>query len=147
MICCLFLPSLYEHITYTMRLNSCVQRHFWSTIIYTSHDLLLVSTVPLRTHYIHNATELRGLTCAESTVHAVALKIKFSYPQNERFFRHYSLTPRSTVLLEQLSGLQLAKKFHAFYKARRFITAFTSARHLSLSWASSIQSTKPHPTS
>jgi hypothetical protein len=28
-----------------------------------------------------------------------------------------------------------------------FITAFTRARHLSLSWASSIQSTTPHPTS
>jgi len=30
---------------------------------------------------------------------------------------------------------------------RRFITAFTSARHLSLFWASSIQSIPPHPTS
>ena len=29
----------------------------------------------------------------------------------------------------------------------KFITAFTSARHLSLSWASSIQSMPPHPTS
>ena len=29
----------------------------------------------------------------------------------------------------------------------RFITAFTSARHLFLSWASSIQSKPPHPTS
>ena len=29
----------------------------------------------------------------------------------------------------------------------RFITAFTSARHLSLSWASSIHSITPHPTS
>ena len=39
------------------------------------------------------------------------------------------------------------KKFPAFYGTRRFITAFTSARHLSLSWASSIQSIPPHPTS
>jgi hypothetical protein len=30
---------------------------------------------------------------------------------------------------------------------RRFINALTSARHLSLSWASSIQSTHAHPTS
>ena len=29
----------------------------------------------------------------------------------------------------------------------RFITAFTSARHLSLSWATEIQSIPPHPTS
>ena len=31
--------------------------------------------------------------------------------------------------------------------SRRFITAFTSARHLYLSWARSIQSIPPHPTS
>jgi hypothetical protein len=30
---------------------------------------------------------------------------------------------------------------------RKFITVFTTARHLSLSWARSIQSTPPHPTS
>jgi hypothetical protein len=34
----------------------------------------------------------------------------------------------------------------AFYGIRSFITAFTSARHMSLSWARSIQSTYPHPT-
>jgi hypothetical protein len=63
------------------------------------------------------------------------------------FIRSYLLTPWSTVLLEKLTGLQLVKKFTAFYGTRRFITAFTSARHLSLSWASSIQSIPPHPTS
>ena len=45
----------------------------------------------------------------------------------------YFLTPCSTVLLEKLAGSQLLKKFAAFYGTRRFITAFTSARHLSLS--------------
>ena len=39
------------------------------------------------------------------------------------------------------------KKFPAFYGTRKFITAFTSARHLSLSWASSIRSVSPHLTS
>jgi hypothetical protein len=43
--------------------------------------------------------------------------------------------------------LQLVKKFPAFHGTRRFITALTSVRHLSLSWASPIQSTCPHPTS
>jgi len=57
------------------------------------------------------------------------------------------LTPCSTVLLEKLTGLQLVKKFPAFYGTRRFITAFTSAINLSLSWASSIQSIPQHPTS
>ena len=57
------------------------------------------------------------------------------------------ITPWSRILLEKLTGIQLVKKFPAFYGTRRFITAFISARHLSLSCASSIQSTPPHPTS
>jgi len=44
-------------------------------------------------------------------------------------------------------GLQLVKKYPTFYGTRKFITAFTSAHHLSLSWASSIQSIPPFPTS
>ena len=59
----------------------------------------------------------------------------------------YLLTPRSTVLLQKLTSLQLVKKFPTFYGTRRFITAFTNVRHLSLSWVSSIQSLHPHPTS
>ena len=63
------------------------------------------------------------------------------------FIFTYLLTPRSTVLLEQLTGFQLVKKFPAFHGTQRFITTFTSTLHLSLSWASSIQSIPPHPTS
>jgi hypothetical protein len=37
--------------------------------------------------------------------------------------------------------------FPTFYGTRKFITAFTTALHLSLSWARTIQSTSPHPTS
>ena len=58
-----------------------------------------------------------------------------------------ALTPWSRVLLERLTGFRLVKKFPAIYVTRRFITAVTSARHLSLSWASSIQPTHPHSTS
>ena len=59
----------------------------------------------------------------------------------------YFLTPCSRVLLEKMTGSQLVKKFPAFYGTRKFITAFTIARHLSISWASSMQSISPHPTS
>ena len=59
----------------------------------------------------------------------------------------YLLTPWCRVLLEKLTGLQLVKKFPAFHGTRRFITALTSVRHLSISWASPIQSIYPHPTS
>jgi hypothetical protein len=57
------------------------------------------------------------------------------------------VTPRCRVLLEKLTGLQLVKKFPAFHGSQRFITALTSVRHLSLSWANPIQSIYPHPTS
>jgi len=59
----------------------------------------------------------------------------------------YLLTPWCRVLLEKLTGLQPVKKFPAFHGTRKFITALTSVRHLSLSWASPIQSTYPQPTS
>jgi hypothetical protein len=42
--------------------------------------------------------------------------------------------------------LQTVKKFPTFKKTRKFITAFESARQLSLSWGSSIQSIRPYPT-
>jgi hypothetical protein len=46
---------------------------------------------------------------------------------------HYLLTPWSGVLPEKLKRPELLKKFPAFYGTRRFITAFTRVRHLSLS--------------
>ena len=57
------------------------------------------------------------------------------------------LTPWCRVLLEKLTGLQLVKKFPAFHGTQMFITALTRFRHLSLSWASPIQSIYPQPTS
>ena len=59
----------------------------------------------------------------------------------------YLPTPWCRVLLEKRTGLQLVKKFPAFHGTRRFITALTSVRYLSLSCASPIQSIYPHPTS
>jgi hypothetical protein len=63
------------------------------------------------------------------------------------YLHTYLLTPWSRVILEKLTDWQLVKKFSAFYGTRRSITAFTSARQLSLSGASSIQSMPPHATS
>ena len=56
---------------------------------------------------------------------------------------YYLLTPWCRVLLEKLTGSQLVKKFPAFHGTRRFITALTSVRHLSLFWASPTHI--PHP--
>jgi len=43
-----------------------------------------------------------------------------------------TITPRSRVLLEKLTGSQLVKQFSTFYGTQMFFTVFTSARHLSL---------------
>ena len=59
----------------------------------------------------------------------------------------YLFTAWCRVLFEKLNGLQLVNRFPAFHGTRWFITALTSVRHLSLSWASPIQSIYPHPTS
>ena len=61
--------------------------------------------------------------------------------------RYALLAPRNGALLEKLTGLPLVKKFLTFHGTRQFITALTSARHLSLSWTSLIRSIPPHRTS
>ena len=83
-----------------------------------------------------NKLKLSVLTCNSKTVLCIPI-IKPTH----------LLTPWCRVLLEKLTGLQLVKKFPAFHGTRRFITTLTSVRHLSLTWASPIQSIYPHPTS
>jgi hypothetical protein len=61
--------------------------------------------------------------------------------------RSYLLAPRIRVLLEKLTVIQLVMKFPTFYRTRRFVTAFTNARHLSQVWVISIQSMPPYPIS
>jgi hypothetical protein len=56
------------------------------------------------------------------------------------FYASSELTPWSRGLLEKLTVSHLVKKFPALYGTRMFITAFPRARHLPLSWASSIHS-------
>ena len=54
---------------------------------------------------------------------------------------------QNRALLQKLTGSHLVKNLPEFYGTRRLITASTSARHLSLSWATSIQSMPSNPTS
>ena len=73
-----------------------------------------------------------------------------TYTTFGKFFSYLNtclLTVWSRVLLDKLSGSQLVKKFHAFNGPRTFITAFTTAHHLPLSRARSIQSMPLHSTS
>ena len=59
----------------------------------------------------------------------------------------YWLTSWSRVLLEKLTGSAASQEIPRLFGTRRFLTVPTSTRHLSLSWASSIQSISSHPTS
>jgi hypothetical protein len=54
------------------------------------------------------------------------------------------IIPRSTVLLEKPIASQLLKTFPAFFTYLRFITIFTRARQLSLSWITPFQYTPHH---
>jgi hypothetical protein len=120
-------------------------------------------TVCLQTVVIVSHTELHniyGIKKVDTELPFLEIWSRFVYNQFEwikdshhlvishhNYLLAYLLTPWSTVLLEKLTGFQLVKKFPTYYRTRRFITAFTSARHVPLSWASSIQSMPPHPTS
>ena len=64
----------------------------------------------------------------------------------ENRLKHKYVLHGAESFLRSLTGLKLLKKFRAFYRTRKFNTAFTRARHLFLSWARSIQSIPLHPT-
>jgi hypothetical protein len=84
----------------------------------------------------HNFKQFSSISCSFLS-HVLTNR---SVPSNSAVLVMYHLlTPCSTVLLENLTYSQVVKKFPAFYGTRRFITVFASARHLFLSWASTIQ--------
>jgi hypothetical protein len=62
---------------------------------------------------------------------------------NQCEVRSYWLTPWSRTFPENLTGPQLERKFPAFCRTQKFITAFTTARYLSIFWARWIQSPSP----
>ena len=82
--------------------------------------------------------------CITHTKTVLLPRLRHIAPSDD--FSH-TTTPCSTALFEKLTGPQIVNKFPAFYGTRRFIATFTSARHLPLSWATSILSIPLHPTS
>ena len=59
----------------------------------------------------------------------------------------YLLTPWKRVLLEKLTSSAASQEMPRIFGTRKYLTVLTSARHLSLSWANSIQSPQTPPTS
>ena len=97
------LHSLYKHITFTM---CCQPYFFYFFIFFFIYFFFFQPIEKILVHFI---------------------------PSSLIYLLTYLLTPWSRVLLEKLASLQLVKKFPTFYGTRRFLTALTSARHLSLS--------------
>jgi hypothetical protein len=86
------------------------------------------------------------------TTHAKWLTIPFYFAQNFTysylitFLLNYSLHEADSFLRSN-PIVSLSKNSPHFYGTRWFITAFTNVIHLSLFWASSIQSMTPNATS
>jgi hypothetical protein len=91
----------------------------------------------IKTHHMHQVRGLHRVTW--DSVHINKFHISNELKPSFTYIITYLLTPCSTVLNEKLTTTQLVKKFPTLYETRRFITAVTSAHHLSLSLARSIQ--------
>ena len=102
------------------------------------HNVLL-SNVHIISNYLRfNGLQVNGfqgdiIHSFNKNEHAVDKSDYFEVSATNFWMNLYLLTPCSRVLLEKLTGLQPVKNFSAFYGTRRFITAFTSAHHMSLS--------------
>ena len=104
-------------------------------------------TVPTFHRNLLGPSSLMGMSkCLAPSIWRQLVHMKF-FTCLRNYTTSYLLTPWCRVHLEKLTGFQPAKKFPAIHGTRRFITALTSLRHLTLSWTSSIQSIYPHPTS
>jgi hypothetical protein len=90
----------------------------------SSHLLALLSNS-------HGSLNYTALTLTERSYSSNLFVTKLIF-NTLTFVVIYLPTTRSRVIFEKLTGLQLVKKFPAFYGTRRFLTAFTSAHHLSL---------------
>jgi hypothetical protein len=68
--------------------------------------------------------------------------------QNKSLYIIYLLTPWSRVLLDKITvNFAASQEIPRIYETQKFFTIPTWARYLSLSWANSIQSPRPPPTS
>ena len=114
------------------------------TILCIFNHILIFTQMCFGIHIFH----LQGVQsyCSLFSTHPNG-KFILAKPEWVNYLFTYLLTPCSRVLLAKITSSKLVNKLSAFYGTRRFITTFTSARQLSVSWASLIQSILLHTTS
>jgi len=133
--CVPFHQSFYTY--WTMR--AATREHVWCKSLYKFNKFLLSSPLSLSS-LVHRSQILSAYTL-------FMVKYQDSYPikrifvymlcTNSHTFRQvitYLLTPWSTVPLEKLTGSAASQEIPPTFGTRRFLTVFTIARHLSLSW-------------
>jgi hypothetical protein len=114
-----------------------------SDVVFTCADEFQLS----KSIQSHDTTWRPPGSCVKLQVQSLPLRTLTCYLLVSRNVVILEVSPCSRVLLEKVTVFQVVKKFPTFYGTRKFITAFTSARHLSLSWASSTHSIPLHPNS
>ena len=141
LLTCLLLACLLTYfLTYLLTYLLTHSLNYLLTYLLThslTHSLTHLLTYLLTHSLTHSLTQLLTYLLTYSFLHSLTDSLTHSFT--------HSHTPWSRVLLEKLTSSQLGKKFTKFYGTRKFITAFASAHHLSLSWARSIHSIPPHP--
>jgi hypothetical protein len=88
-------------------------------------------------------TFLLNLEISHSLFIFVRPRVFFKYRINYT----YLLTPWNRVLLEKLTGSAASQEIPRTFVTRSFLIVLTRVRHVSLTWANSIQSPQPPPTS
>ena len=90
----------------------------------------------------------RRWDCSDGTLvyHAKGCYTRVPCPLKDlliEWLTKYWLSPSSRVLLKEAKRFSASQETSTFYGTRRFITAFTRVRHLSLFWATPILSMAP----
>jgi hypothetical protein len=140
------LPPASEYLWTETKERYVHQFQFGQTCVKTQSQIHVIS---------HNNIVVRSLTHSCSTnktmppVCVVELRDIVKYEKYWVLHNHktYLLTPWSRVLLEKLTGSAASQEIPCIFWTRRFLTVLTTVRHLSLSWAKSIQSPQPPLTS